>query len=229
MLTLFGIIGLLIACSAMLGAGIQATNYTKNTHPAWMGRGLGADTLVVGGFRLDATAFAIPGATNVTVAAGGVAAGAVILPITVALTAKIPAGSIIRFANVYLRLDKDAAVGTTNISIFPAPGPVAAAAVGTYDGVGRKVIPAGTVVGRTYAERDAGTIFGPADAADNEVYIVAFDCHPYFGDQLLPEADFEAYKPGNEVKENFLPGFAALAAGVKTLVRDRYICTIGRE
>ena len=91
---------------------------------------------------------------------------------------------------------------------------------------GKKRVPSGTIVGRTIAERDASAGFGPAAATDEEIYIVAFD--------VLDAAtlnDVELCRPnaGLVVKENFLPGWAGLAAGVKTLVRAAFVCTRGAE
>jgi hypothetical protein len=45
----------------------------------------------------------------------------------------------------------------------------------TADSKGRKPIASGTLLGRTYAERDAKTGFGPAAATDDEIYLLAFD------------------------------------------------------
>lgn len=94
------------------------------------------------------------------------------------------------------------------------------------DANGRKPIPSGTILGRTIAERDAGTGYGPAAATDpaSEIFILAFDIS-----DALKNDDAELYRPGSIVKENFLPGFGGLVAGVVTILRDRYILTHGAE
>lgn len=94
------------------------------------------------------------------------------------------------------------------------------------DGNGRKPIPSGTPLGRTIAERDAGTGFGPAAATDpeTEVFLLAFDVS-----DALKNDDCELYRPGSVVKENFLPGFGSLVAGVITFLRNRYIMVHGSE
>jgi hypothetical protein len=89
---------------------------------------------------------------------------------------------------------------------------------------GKKPLPSGTAVGRTIAERDASTPFGLADAADDEVYLTAFDV-----DDLLDINDIELVRPNTTIKENFLPDFAGLAAGVQTKLRAAYICTRGAD
>lgn len=107
--------------------------------------------------------------------------------------------------------------------LIPGPFKVDAAQF-VADAAGKKNIPSGTVLGRTLVERDAGTGFGPADAADGEIFILAFDVT-----DAAALDDAEMYRPGSQVRENFLPGFDALAAGVKTAVRARYLCTLGAE
>lgn len=107
--------------------------------------------------------------------------------------------------------------------LVPMPAKVDAAQW-VADADGRKPIPSGTPIGRTIAERDAGDAFGPADAADDEVFLLAFD----IPDAVLND-DAELYRPGSAVKENFLPGWAGLAAGVKTVIRDLYVCYRGAE
>lgn len=94
------------------------------------------------------------------------------------------------------------------------------------DAYGRRPIPAGTVIGRTLAERDASAAFGLAVNTDDEIFIVAFD--------VTDAADINdcevlrAYA-GVLIKENFLPGFSGLAALLQTAIRARYNCVRGAE
>ncbi len=109
--------------------------------------------------------------------------------------------------------------------LLPGPFKVNSADAGfVADAAGRKVIPSGTILGRTLAERDASTGFGPYAALDDEVYINYFEVT-----DALALDDVEMYRPGSQVKENFLPGWAGLAAGTKTKIRAVYICTLGAE
>jgi hypothetical protein len=111
--------------------------------------------------------------------------------------------------------------------LIPGGAKVNAADAGfVADSAGRKPIPAGTVIARTIAERDASTGFGPAADTDpaSETYIVAFDVT-----DANDINDVELYRPNSIVKENFLPGWGALSAAVKALVRARYLCTRGAE
>ena len=101
-----------------------------------------------------------------------------------------------------------------------------AAADFTADASGRKPVIAGTIVGRTRAERDAGTGYGPAAALDEEIYIVAFDCT-----NALDNPDVELVRHFSGIKENKLPGggLAGQVAGIQTAVRAVYECTIGAD
>ena len=107
--------------------------------------------------------------------------------------------------------------------LMPGGAKVLASAF-SADSSGKKFIEAGTVLGRTLTERDAGTALGPADAADDEVFILAFDVQ-----DASDINDCELLKPfhGTVVRESFLPGFSGLASAVQTLVRARYNCIRG--
>lgn len=95
----------------------------------------------------------------------------------------------------------------------------------TADADGRIPLPSGTLVGRTIAERDAGTGYGPAADTDDDIYLLAFDITDA---SFNPDCDF--YRHGGLVKINFLPGpFESLAAGLQTFVLTHYSCTIGAD
>lgn len=124
-----------------------------------------------------------------------------------------------RWAGDYLNRD----------SLLPGGARLDAAAFAA-DADGRKNVPSGTIVGRTYAERDAGGGFGPVAftagtaVTDEEVYIVAFDVT-----DAAKNPDVELYRPHRVVKENFLPGWDALDSAVQDEIRARYTCTLGAE
>jgi hypothetical protein len=108
--------------------------------------------------------------------------------------------------------------------VLPGGSKVDAAAIAA-DSFGKKSIPAGTLLGRTYAERAANTPFGLAADADDEVFLVAYD--------VLDAADIndvDLLRPGTLILENFLPAsFAALSATLKGKVRALYQTTLGAE
>lgn len=107
--------------------------------------------------------------------------------------------------------------------LIPGPFKVNAADF-TADSAGRKNIPSGTILGRTIAERDAGTGFGPAEDTDAEIFVNYFEVT-----DAAANDDVEMYRPGSQIKENFLPGWAGIDPDVKVLLRARYICTLGAE
>jgi hypothetical protein len=103
--------------------------------------------------------------------------------------------------------------------LVPYPARVNPAAF-TADGSGRKNIPSGTALGRTAAEATAGTGFGPADAADDEIFLLAFEVT-----DAAINVDCELYRAGGAVFTNYLPAFSGLAAGVQTALKAKYLCT----
>jgi hypothetical protein len=105
----------------------------------------------------------------------------------------------------------------------PFPVALVDADVSTYPGTGKRLIPSGTVLGRTIAERDAGTGFGPAADADDEVYLNFFQI-----DDADSISDVELYRGRGVVYENFLPVFSTLSATIKAKLRAFYTCSIGQ-
>ena len=87
----------------------------------------------------------------------------------------------------------------------------------------RKMIPSGTLVGRTVAERAAGTGYGPATvASDDEIYLTIFDV-----EDAADNADVELLKHGCTVKENYLPNWDNLGSTVQAKIRALYTCITG--
>lgn len=190
--------------------------------PRWMGDYGGRDYLVPGGAKLDATQFPPSDRVVVDVAVAGAAQFAVSVPVG-ALTGPIPAGAVITFGGAKkLRVAVAALTGAVALVTDPIPVALVDADVSEYVGYGDKYIPSGTLIGRTYTERDALTGFGPAADADDEFFLTAYD---------IPDAtkvdDVELYRPGGTVYENFLPVFAALSATQKGKIRTLYQATIG--
>jgi hypothetical protein len=188
----------------------------------WMGDFGSRDYIVPGGAKVDATQFTPSDRVVVNVGAAGAAQFAVSVPVD-ALTGPIPVGTIITFnAGKKLRLSVAALTGATALTTDPIPLALVDADVSEYVGYGDLYIPSGTCVGRTIAERDALTGYGPAADADDEFFLVAWDVT-----DARHVDDVELYRPGGTVYENFLPGFAALSATVKAKIRLLYQCTIG--
>jgi hypothetical protein len=92
---------------------------------------------------------------------------------------------------------------------------------GTYLGVEPRVIPAGTLVGRTFAERTANTGFGQPDVStpDDELYLTA---NVVIDADINP--DVTLIRHGTLIYEDKLPGWAGLSSDAKAVIRARYDC-----
>jgi hypothetical protein len=83
----------------------------------------------------------------------------------------------------------------------------------------------GTLVGRTYAEAAAGTPFGVAADADEQVYLIANDV-PNPADNN----DAEAVRHGSLIRVNYLgTKYSALSTALKTKFDTAYEITHGTE
>ena len=196
------------------------------TSPRWAGDFLGRDQLIPGGAKLDAAQFTATDAVVVNVGAAGASIGATSVPVD-ALTGPIPSGTTIWFsAGKFIHLTAAAAAGATSLTVTAIPTALVDADVATYAGTGRRTVYSGTPVGRTIAERDAGTGYGPAVSTDDEIMLVAFEVY-----DVAQIDDVELVRPfaGVTVKENYLPGFSTWLTALKTAIRARYICTLGAD
>jgi hypothetical protein len=194
--------------------------------PRWAGDFLDPQYLIRGGTKLDAAQFNATDAVVVTVGAAGALAAATSVPVD-ALLGAVPSGTVLNFGtNKFARLTADAAAGATSITVAAIPTALVDNDTATYAGVGRRTVDSGTPVGRTIAERDAGTGFGPAVSTDDEIMLVAFSVY-----DVTETGDVDLVRPfaGFTVKENFLPGFSTWLTALKTAIRARYICVLGAD
>lgn len=189
----------------------------ERTLPAWAGDGLNNKTILPGGVKLDASQF-----TSAELTVNAIAAvDATSIALVSGLTREINIGTVIDFgAKKFARLTAFAPVGETTLTVSPLVTALAVGDVGNFSGM--KFVPSGTLIGRTLAERDAGTGFGPGATTDDELFLLAYD---------VPDAiqnSFGAvYRHTCLVYENYLPGWSGLAAGLKTAIRSRYQCMLG--
>jgi hypothetical protein len=204
-----------------MARSMTTTFPTASAAPRWAGDYGGRDNLMIGGFRADPAQFAKVDAVVVTVGAAGAAAGAVALPVD-ALTGPIPNNTEIMIGGTRVLLTADALGGAVALTVEALPRAFVDNETGTWPGLGVKALPSGSILGRTLAERDAGTAFGPAADADDEVFITYFA-----NDDLDHVPDIEFYRPNMTVYENFLPVWASVSAAVKAKIRASYRCTIG--
>lgn len=190
---------------------------------AWIGDYLDREHLIAGGAKLDAAQFFGEKAVRPVVGVAGAAQGATSIPVA-ALSGAIPNGTTLDFGGAkFARLTAAAAAGATSLTVTALVTALVSGDVATYLPPGSyKTVPSGTIVGRTYTERDASTPFGVAADADDEVYLTVFDVV-----DVATNNDVVLYRPGSVVKENLLGTFAALSATLKAKIRSTYVCVRG--
>lgn len=201
-------------------AKVQYNSITRSA-PAWASDGIGGDTLIPGGGRLDAGQFNATDAVVVTLTSTA-AADATSMAVS-ALSGAIPSGTILYFgeSKELAMLTAAAAAGATSLTVQALPTQIESGDSATYAGAGLalKTVVSGTLIGRTYAERDAGTGFGPWSSSDDEVYLLAQDVT-----DVADLADCELYRHNCVVRENALPGWSTLGSTAKTKIRALYQC-----
>lgn len=197
--------------------------------PVWAGDFLDREFLIPGGGKVDASSFN-KYTVDVTVTLSA-AANAGDLQLTVnALTGPLMAGATLNFGipGLFAVIDAPAATNDTVVKVMALTRAIPAAASAQFVHEAGKIIPSGTLVGRTIAQRDAGTPFHAAIDADEQIALVAFDVTD--ADKVN---DVELARPyaGLVVKENFLPNYAAIKADATLLaaLRARYVCIIGQD
>lgn len=200
--------------------------------PPWAGECLDAEDLVPGGAKIDPAQFVIYAADVVvtTTAIGNIGDRA--LAVT-ALSGPLPAGAVLNFGipGLFAVVDAAVAAAAVSVPIVALTRAIPSGSSTTFKGQAKKAVASGIALGRTFAERDAQTPFGPAVSTDNEIFLLAFDVSD--ADAL---DDIELVKPfaGFMVKENFLPNYETLRpAGVDsalmTALRTRYNLFRGAE
>jgi hypothetical protein len=184
------------------------------------------------GVPVVVTAIAAIGATTVAVAA--LTPGD--FPNTNVLTGGsilIPAGTVLDFGGgKFARLTVSAKYGDTALTVSALPTALAVNDTARYNSLGpqSKFIRSGILVGRTLAERDAGTPYGAPDVAtpDDELFLIAFDVPNTYLDN-----DIVLVKQQSNVKENYLPNYdtvlapAGVASATLLKIRTLYRCIKG--
>lgn len=208
-----------------MAIGVKFTQ-TDFDIPAFAAEPFTADTLMPGGAKIDASAFAYRDALVVTVGAAGALADATTVPVTIVspwgrtgLT--IPSGTVLDFGgDKFATLTAAADVGDTSITVRALVTALVQNDAATYQGTELvKLIPGGTLVGRTWVERDNFTAFGQPDVAtpDDQLFLTAF---------TVPDAiernDIVLLRHNTRIYEDKLPGWSGLSANAKAAIRNRY-------
>lgn len=192
----------------------------------WKGDYGGRDYLIPGGAKVDATQFRAVDAVFVDVGAAGAAQGAVAVPVG-ALSGPIPSGTVLYFSGTKVAvLTAPAAKGAVSLAVAALPTALVDADTTWFNGSTGAVvyIPSGTPLGRTFAERDANTGFGPALDTDDEIFLSGFD--------ILDAShidDTELWRHNAVVYETYLPGWAGYTANLKAKLRTLYQCANGGQ
>lgn len=202
-------------------ARVETAGFVADFRPNWAVDYFGRVNNLPGGARLDPSAFPNIG-LNIAKANGAAAAGATSITVD-ALPARLPANTLLDFTGTgeFARVTADAAEGATSISVEALDAGVEDNDEAYYGSV-RKSVKSGTVVGRTNAERDANTGFGPAADADDEVYILIFTVYDA---NINP--DCELLRSGSGVKFNHLPNWTTLSSAIQTKLAAKYELTRG--
>lgn len=197
----------------------------ESTPPVWMGDYWSRETVMPVPVKLDAAQFNAIDAVKVVVGAAGALANATTVPVD-ALAGAIPDGTVLDFGGKkFARLSAPAAAGAVSLTVDALATALVDDDTATYKGMGKKSLPSGTLIGRTFAERDAGSDWGPANVAtDDEIYLTTRDLS-----DLTKDATTEIYRHNKVVKENYLPGWSGLDSTVKAKIRSLYACIGGKD
>jgi hypothetical protein len=176
-------------------------------------------------FTINAGGTAFVAGDHFTITTTGATAGATALPVA-ALANAIAPGSTLNFGipGLVATTEAGAAQNATSIVVAPLDRAIPNGSTYLVPGDTHKNVPSGTVIGRTYVERDAAGLFGPVADGDEEIYLIAFDVVNL---DRINDAAVVRSNAGVVVKENFLPGFSGLTNTQKGYVRARYICVQG--
>lgn len=209
------------ALSAAIPSGTVLTFNGGQTATLSAQANQGATSLTVTALAAD-----IPSASTATYSNPGVApAGATSIRVA-ALSNALPGGTMLSFGGgIFALLTQNAAQSTTTLTVAPLVQAVPASSSAFFKGFPAPRIPSGTLVGRTWAERANGDPFGPLDASDNEIGIVAFGIP-----DVRQNNDVDLVKPTKSfsVHENYLPGYTGFSGPILALVRANYNSILGR-
>lgn len=206
----------------MPGPGVTTTR-NKRTAPAWRGDFGGREHIMARPAKLDPNQFTDSQAVKVTLTTNA-AQNAVTLAVT-ALSAAIPANVVLYFgAGKFARTTGLTAAGATAINVQAIPTALVNGDIAYYETRPELHIPGGVLIGRTAAEATNGDAFGPWATGDddNETFLLYQDIT-----DARTNNDGELYRPGSQVKINYLPGYATLAGGTLTKIKALYQCYMG--
>lgn len=220
-------------------------SYSGNvrTSPRWLGDFEQPDHLLPVPARLDAAQFTSAAGVTVTLTANAaqgattVAVTALALPFAASTAlisggnTVIPAGTTLYFGGAKVAtLTAAATLGATSLTVAALPTALVSGDTTQFNPFGTLFVPSGTAIGRTWAERNSSTNYGPAASSDNQIFLTRYDTV-----DALRNPDVELVRPGSVVKENYLPGYGGVLgtsgspSAVLTAIRAVYTCVIGKD
>lgn len=208
-----------------VGMAYHGTNtFTNQAWPAWVKDYTNREHVLAGGVVLDKTAaFARADAVLVKAAANAII-GATSITVD-ALTGALPDDLVLVFDGTKIaQLTAPAAAGATSITVAALAAQVDNDDEATYAGVGKQLVPAATLIGRTFAEQASGAAFGPWTTGDDEVYLTLWDVP-----DLAMSAEADVLRPDTLIAVNNLPNWATRPAGEIAAIRATYQTTIGQN
>ena len=192
-------------------ARADTTITTQMSTPRWIAEPTRRENVAHFPAKLEALQFTDKDAISVVVGAAGAAISATSVPIA-AITfppgiTRIPNRTWLNFGGTKVaRLNADY-TGGTSISVEAIPTALVSGDTAVFLHWGRRIaIESGTLVGRTRAERNAGTGFGPWAGGDEEVFLIMFDV----SDASINN-DVTLLQNLVTIKENYLPRWATLS------------------
>lgn len=198
-------------------ASMTFTDYGQASSSAFMGDIGDREHILPGGAKLaTGGVFAGAGEYTIKVDDADVNAGETSFGVD-ALPVALPSGTALNFGGVVATLSANAAAGATSLTVNALAGDIANDAEASYDATAdTRIVLAGTLLGRTNAERLAGDPFGPFADADDEIYILAEDV------DMDETNDANLVRHGSLIKYNFLPSWTGSSATAKTKLYAAY-------
>lgn len=215
---------------------VEQWDQNRRSTPPWVADFPDEDDFWRAPTAIDPAQFTDQGGLLVTVGVAGAAGGATSVPVTVVsplggyvstvlgTNPKIPAGTTIDLGGAKtMRLTADLFLGATTASVSALTTALVSGDNGRYNALNKLYIPSGTIVGRIFAERTAGTNYGPGDVVtpDDELALTYSVVHDARKDNrvllLRPKAAVAIY-------ESNLPNFAALTNAQLVWLRANYHC-----
>lgn len=203
-------------------AKFEFTDFGSASNKAFLGDNGDREHVLAGGMKIDTSAvYNAAGEYIIKLNDNAAAQGDTTITVD-ALPVALPDNAQLKFGSVTVQLNGAKAAGQTSLTVDALGGDIADDTEATYRvDSAHRVLPAGSVLGQTFTEKEAGTAIGPAADADDEVFITFNEV------DLDKESDVDLVRHGTLIKVNFLPVWSGLSSTLKGKVRAQYQTVIG--